>query len=43
MLTKHDRASVTAALTGVVTEANQLCCDGGKPIVGITLALDVQR
>jgi len=34
VLAKHDRASVTAALTGVVTEANQLCCDGGKPIVG---------
>jgi transposase-like protein len=34
VLANHDRASVTAALTGVVTEANQLCCDGGKPIVG---------
>jgi transposase-like protein len=34
VLTRHDRAAVTAALTGIVTPANQLCCDGGKPIVG---------
>ncbi len=34
VLAKHDRASITAALAGVVTPANQLCCDGGKPIVG---------
>ena len=29
-----NRASVTTALGGVVTAANQLCCDGGKAIVG---------
>jgi transposase-like protein len=34
VLARHDRASITAALAGVVTSANQLCCDGGKPIVG---------
>lgn len=33
VLTKLDRASVTAALGGVVTPDNQLCCDGGKAIV----------
>jgi transposase-like protein len=33
VLAKLDRASVTAALAGVVTPANQLCCDGGKAIV----------
>jgi transposase-like protein len=33
VLAKRDRASVTAALGGVVTPANQLCCDGGKAIV----------
>jgi transposase-like protein len=27
-------ASITAALAGVVTSDNQLCCDGGKAIVG---------
>ncbi len=32
VLTKLDRASVTAVLAGVVTSANQLCCDGGKAI-----------
>ena len=34
VLAAHDRTSITAALAGVVTPANQLCCDGGKPIVG---------
>lgn len=34
ILAHHDRASITTALAGVVTAANQLCCDGGKPIVG---------
>lgn len=34
VLTRLDRASVTAALGGVVTPENQLCCDGGKAIVG---------
>ena len=29
VLAKLDRASVTAALDGVVTPDNQLCCDGG--------------
>jgi len=33
VLPKLDRASVTAALGGVVTPDNQLCCDGGKAIV----------
>jgi transposase-like protein len=33
VLAKLDRASVTVALAGVVTPANQLCCDGGKAIV----------
>ena len=33
VLAKLDRASVTAALAGVVTPENQLCCDGGKAIV----------
>lgn len=33
VLSKLDRASVTAALGGVVTSENQLCCDGGKAIV----------
>ena len=33
VLPKLDRASVTAALDGVVTPDNQLCCDGGKAIV----------
>jgi hypothetical protein len=32
MLPKRDKASVTAVLAGVVTSANQLCCDGGKAI-----------
>ncbi|MFL5280741.1 MAG: IS1595 family transposase [Rhodopila sp.] len=34
VLPKLNRASVTTALGGVVTAANQLCCDGGKAIVG---------
>ena len=34
VLPKLDRASVTAALAGAVTADNQLCCDGGKVIVG---------
>jgi len=33
VLPKLDRASITAVLDGVVTPANQLCCDGGKAIV----------
>ena len=32
VLPKLDRASVTAVLSGVVTPANQLCCDDGKAI-----------
>ena len=32
MLPKLDKASVIAVLAGVVTSANQLCCDGGKAI-----------
>jgi len=33
VLPKLDRASITGALGGVITPANQLCCDGGKAIV----------
>lgn len=33
VLPKLDRASITGALGGVVTPANQFCCDGGKAIV----------
>jgi transposase-like protein len=33
VLPRLDRASVTAVLDGVITPANQLCCDGGKAIV----------
>ena len=33
VLPKLDRASVTGALGGVITPANQFCCDGGKAIV----------
>jgi transposase-like protein len=34
VLPKLDRACVTSALEGVVTADNQLCCDGGKAIIG---------
>ena len=34
VLPKLNKASIVAALNGVVTPANQLCCDGGKAIVG---------
>jgi hypothetical protein len=34
VLPKLSRAAVTAALGGVVRPDNQLCCDGGKAIVG---------
>ena len=33
VLPRRDRASIVAALGGVVTPDNQLCCDGGKAIV----------
>ena len=33
VLPKLDRASITGALGGVVTPANNFCCDGGKAIV----------
>ncbi len=33
MLPKLDRASIAAALDGVVTPANRFCCDGGTAIV----------
>ncbi len=33
VLPKLDRASITGALGGVVTPANQFCCDGGRAIV----------
>ena len=32
VLPKLDRASITGALGGVVTPANQFCCDGGRAI-----------
>jgi len=41
ILAHHDRASITAALGGVVTPANQLCCDGGKPIVGFARRAEI--
>ena len=34
VLPRLSRAAITAALDGVVTTDNQLCCDGGKAIVG---------
>lgn len=33
VLPKLNRVSITAALGGVVTPANQFCCDGGTAIV----------
>jgi len=33
VLPRLDRASITGALGGVITPANQFCCDGGKAIV----------
>lgn len=33
VLAKLDRASITAALSGVVTPNNEFCCDGGTAIV----------
>ena len=33
VLPKLDRASITGALGGVITPANQFCCDGGRAIV----------
>jgi transposase-like protein len=33
VLPKLDRVSITAALDGVVTSANEFCCDGGTAIV----------
>jgi transposase-like protein len=41
ILARHDRASITAALGGVVTAANQLCCDGGKQIVGFARRAEI--
>ena len=37
VLPKLNRASLTAALGGVVTPANQFCCDGGTAIVAFAL------
>jgi len=34
VLPQLDRANITRVLEGVVTSDNQLCCDGGKAIVG---------
>ena len=33
VLPKLNRASITAALGGIVTSANEFCCDGGTAIV----------
>jgi hypothetical protein len=33
VLPKLNRVSIAAALSGVVTPANQFCCDGGTAIV----------
>ena len=41
VLPKLNRASVTAALAGVVTPANQLCCDGGKAIVAFARRAEI--
>ena len=41
VLPKLNRASVTAALAGVVTPANQLCCDGGKAIVAFARKAEI--
>ncbi len=41
VLARHDRASITDALGGLVTAANQLCCDGGKPIVGFARKAEI--
>src|SRR5437868_616148 len=41
VLPKLNRASVTTALGGVVTAVNQLCCDGGKAIVGFARKVGV--
>src|SRR3954454_4644544 len=41
VLPKLNRASITAALEGVVTSDNQLCCDGGKAIVGFARKQDI--
>src|SRR4051812_43706149 len=37
VLPKLNRASITAALGGAVTPANQFCCDGGTAIVAFAL------
>jgi transposase-like protein len=36
VLPKLDRVSIAAALSGVVTPANEFCCDGGTAIVAFT-------
>ena len=41
VLPKLNRASVTTALAGVVTPANQLCCDGGKAIVAFARKAEI--
>src|SRR3954453_2677449 len=41
VLPKLNRASITVALQGVVTSDNQLCCDGGKAIVGFARKRDI--
>ncbi|MGH7042912.1 MAG: IS1595 family transposase [Acetobacteraceae bacterium] len=33
VLAKLDRVSIVSALSGVVTPANELCCDGGKALL----------
>jgi transposase-like protein len=41
VLPKLNRTSITVALEGVVTSDNQLCCDGGKAIVGFARKRDI--
>jgi len=41
VLPRLNRASVTAALAGVVTPTNDLCCDGGKAIVSFARAAKI--
>lgn len=38
MLPKLNRLSITAALDGIVTPANEFCCDGGTAIVAFPSA-----
>ena len=41
VLPKLNRASAAAALDGIVTADNQLCCDGGKAIAGFARKAEI--